>query len=149
MGAAGTQGSIEVDVSRHPLVLVRYGRRFSDADWAVLIERVAELIQRGPFGMINDVRGGAVPTPLQRRTIATLYEKNDPDIRAHFLAGALVGDSLLLRGVLTAMRWLRPAPHPVEIFATIGEAESWVLQHFPEELRRRVPSRTAAARGGA
>jgi hypothetical protein len=148
MAAMGTSRGIEVDVSRHPLVLVRYGRQFSDADWSVLIERVAVLIRRGPFGMINDVRGGAVPTPVQRRTIAALYEANEPEIRAHFLAGALVGDSLLLRGVLTAMRWLRPAPHPVEIFATIGEAEAWILGHFPEEMRRRVAARTAAVRGG-
>ena len=133
-----------MDVSRHPLVVLRYGREYSDSDWSALITRMGELIRRGPFGCINDIRGGAVPSPVQRRTIATLYEENDADVRAHFLAGALVGDSLLLRGVLTAMNWLRPAPHPVAIFATVPSAETWVVSHFPEALRRRLSARSAA-----
>jgi len=139
------QQGIEVDVSRHPLVVLRWGRQYTDAEWAAVITRMGELIQRGPFGVINDIRGGAAPTPVQRRTIASLYEEHDAAVRANFLAGALVGDSMLLRGVLTAMNWLRPAPHPVAIFGTIPAAETWVLGHFPEELRRLVASRSAAA----
>ena len=110
---------IEVDVSRYPLVVVRYGHQITDAEWSACAARIGELIRRGPFGMINDVRSGSVPSAVQRRTIITLYDENDRDVRAHFLASALVGESILLRGVLTALTWVRPAPHPMAIFATL------------------------------
>ena len=135
---------IEVDVSRYPLVVVRYGHQITDAEWSACAARIGELIRRGPFGMINDVRSGSVPSAVQRRTIITLYDENDRDVRAHFLASALVGGSILLRGVLTALTWVRPAPHPMAIFATLASAEEWVLSHFPEELRRLVPRRVAS-----
>lgn len=135
---------IEVDVSRYPLVVLRYGHQLTDADWSACAARVGELIRRGPFGMINDVRSGSVPSPVQRRMIIALYDENDRDVRAHVLASALVGESMLLRGVLTALTWVRPAPHPMAVFGTLSAAEEWVLGHFPEELRRLVPRRAAS-----
>ncbi len=130
---------LQLDQSRYPLVALRYGREYNDAEFMAVTASMTELLRRGPFGLLNDTRGGAMPSPTQRRAIIQHYEENDRDIRKNFLACAIVGDSTLVRGVLTALNWVRPAPHPVKVFAGIAEAEAWVMGHFPEELARRVP----------
>jgi hypothetical protein len=130
---------IQLDRSRYPLVVLRFPREFTDAEFQAMTVSMSELFRSGPFGLINDTRGAPVPTAKQRRAIIQQYEENDRDIRTNFLACAVVGESALLRGVLTALNWVRPAPHPVEVFAGIPEAEEWVTSHFPDELARRVP----------
>ena len=130
---------IQMDRSRYPLVVLRYAREYDDADFLALAAGMTELVRGGPFGLINDTRGAPMPTPRQRRVITQHYVDNDRDIVANFLACGIVGDSTLVRGVLTALHWVRPAPHPVKVFAGVAEAEAWVLGHFPEPLARRVP----------
>jgi hypothetical protein len=135
---------IEVDHSRFPLVVLRNGRRFTDADFQAVTVHLEELLRRGPFGVLNDTRGSPMPSPLQRRIIIKFYEDFDREIRAHLLATAIVGDSTLVRGVLTALQWIRPAPHPVKVFASMVDAERWVIGLLPEELARLVQARSVA-----
>lgn len=134
-----TARAIQLDRSRYPLVVLRYPREYDDAEFQALTAGMTELVRGGPFGLINDTRGAPMPTPTQRRMITQHYADNDRDIRANFLACGIVGDSTLVRGVLTALNWVRPAPHPIKVFAGMAEAEAWVTGHFPEELARRVP----------
>jgi hypothetical protein len=132
---------IEVDRRRYPLVVMRFGRTFSDAAWQEMAAHLVELVHKGPYGLVSDTRGSAIPTPLQRRWVSRYYEGHDREIRANMLAAAVVGDSVIARGVLTALQWLRPMPHPLRVVATLSEGEEWVLGHFPEALRAQVPRR--------
>jgi hypothetical protein len=132
---------IEVDRRRYPLVVMRFGKTFSDAAWQEMAAQLVELVRQGPYGLLNDTRGSAIPTPLQRRWVSRYYEEHDREIRANLLAAAVVGDSMVARGVLTALQWFRPLPHPLQVFATLSDGEEWVLRHFPEALRRQVPRR--------
>ena len=131
--------SIELDSSRFPLLIVRLGA-YSTAQWNQMLLELIQIIHRGPFGAIADLRAGPVPNALERRSFIDMYEKHDRLTRAHFLALGAVGDSTLLRGAITALNWLRPAPHPVKVFATLDAAETWVLEQLPEPVRQRVPS---------
>jgi hypothetical protein len=81
-----------------------------------------------------------MPNAVQRRSFIDMYEKKDRLARAHFLVLGVVGDSTILRGVITALNWLRPAPHPVQVFARCEAAEAWVLDQLPEPVRQQVPS---------
>lgn len=98
-----------------------------------------KIVERGPFALITDMRDAQLPNALQRRAFIDMYERNDRLTRAHFLALGVVGDSIRLRGVITALNWLRPAPHPVEVFTTFETAEAWVLDQLPASLRKQVP----------
>jgi hypothetical protein len=137
----GILQGIEVDRRRYPLVVLHIGRTYSEAAWEEMGARLVELVCQGPYGLISDTRGSAIPTPLQRRWVSRYYERYDREVRANLLAAAVVGDSLVARGVLTALQWLRPLPHPLRVFATLSDGEEWVLGHFPEALRRQVPRR--------
>lgn len=130
---------IGLDLSRYPLVIVRIGSAYSSAEWNQMLLELIELIKRGPFGAIADLRNGQMPNPVQRRSFIEMYEKHDRLTRTHFLALGAVGESATLRRVITALNWLRPPPHPVKVFATFEAAESWVLEQLPGALRQRVP----------
>lgn len=129
---------IELDNSRYPLVIMHAGASYSQADWNQLMKGIIELIQAGPFGLINDTRGSPMPDPLQRRSIAEMYTNHEASVRRNFLASAIVGSSSLVNGVLTALNWLKPPPHAVKVFLSIDAAEEWVLSHFSTEMCGRV-----------
>lgn len=122
---------------------MRAGATYTQADWNDLMKGMIELIRRGPFGLINDTRGSALPDPLQRRSIAQMYTDYELDVRRNFLASAIVGSSSFVNGVITALNWLKPTPHPVKVFASLESAENWVLSHFSNDMRQSVTQAAA------
>jgi len=131
--------SIKFDSSRFPLLIVQPGATYSLAEWNQMLVDLIQVIERGPFVAIADLRNAQMPNAVQRRAFIDMYETHDRLTRAHFLALGAVGDSVLIRGVITALNWLRPAPHPVEVFAEWEAAQRWVLAQLPEPIRQRVP----------
>lgn len=141
-----TQG-IQLDRSRYPLVIMHASAGYTPADWDQLMKGMVDLIRTGPFGLINDARGSRMPDAFQRRSIAQMYTDNEAYVRRNFLASGIVGNSSLVNGVLTALNWLKPPPHPVKVFLAIDSAEDWVLTHFSTEMRRLVAKASARDHG--
>ncbi len=135
---------ISFDLSRHPLVSVRLGSGYSTAEWSQMLLELIEIMKRGPFGLVADLRGSQLPNAVQRRSFIAMYESHDGLARTHFLALGAVGDATPLLRVITALDWVRPAPHPVQVLGTLGAAESWVLEQLPPPVRQRVPSSSAS-----
>lgn len=136
-----TQG-IHLDRSRYPLVVLHASAQYTQADWDVMMAGMIELINTGPFGLINDTRGGRMPDALQRRSIAQMYADHEAEVRRNFLASGIVGSSTIVKGVLTALNWLKPPPHPVKVFTSTGAAEAWVLGQFSAEMNALVAKAT-------
>jgi hypothetical protein len=130
---------IELELSRYPLVIVRVGGAYSGAEWNQMLHDLVQIIKRGPFGVIADLRNAQMPNAVQRRSFIAMYENHDQLTRAHFLALGAVGESTILGPIITALNWLRPAPHPVKVFTTFDAAEAWVLDQLPAPVRQRVP----------
>ena len=135
---------IEFDITRYPLVIMRAGASYTQADWNQLMNRMTEVIHMGPFGLINDTRESPMPDALQRRSIAQMYTEYDADVRKNFLASGIVGSSSLVNGVLTALNWLKPPPHPVKVFLSTAAAEEWVLSRFSSEMCEQVANASPA-----
>jgi hypothetical protein len=129
---------IELDRSRYPLVVMRSGMDFTQSDWDELMKGMIQLILTGPFGLINDIRGARMPDAVQRRAITRMYIDYERETRAHLLASGVVGDSTMVNGIVTALNWLKPTPHPFKVFSRFIDAERWVLQHFNRDLREQV-----------
>jgi hypothetical protein len=125
---------IEFDIARYPLVIMRAGARYTQTDWNQLMKRMTEVIQLGPFGLVNDTRESPMPDALQRRSITQMYADHEACVRKNFLASGIVGSSSLVNGVLTALNWLKPPPHPVKVFLSTAAAEEWVLSRFSTEM---------------
>jgi hypothetical protein len=138
---------ITVDLSRHPLVSVRIGSAYGNAEWSQMLLDLIQIFARGPFVVIADLRRAQLPNAVQRRSFIAMYEDHDRLTRTNFLALGAVGDSIVLQRLITVLDWIRPAPHPVKVVNTTAAAEAWALEHLPEPVRQRVPPARSRSKG--
>lgn len=80
--------------------------------------------------MINDVRLGHPPSAQQRRSIATMYREHLQLVEKNWRGTAIIASSSLMMGALTALNWLMPPPHPVEVYAHYGDGQLWAFQRL-------------------
>jgi hypothetical protein len=124
--------SIQFDDSAWPLVVLRYPKVIDHDDFMRHLERVVGYVKRRePWGMINDSRGSGHPNAKQRQAIANLYDAHEDSVRGFWRGTAIIFDSSVTVGVVTALTWLRPAPHPFKAFTDYDEGRSWVLSALP------------------
>lgn len=124
--------SIEHDERAWPLVVVRYPKVIDHDDFMRHLRDVIGYIKRHePWGMINDSRGSGHPNAKQRQAIASMYEEHESAVRAYWRATAIIFDSQVIVGVLTALTWIRPPPHPFRPFSNYVEGQRWVLDALP------------------
>lgn len=126
---------ITVDLSRFPIVNVRFGTSWSDADFDRYLETMEReaLARCEPNVTILDARGAMNTPAIQRRKQAEWLRRHEATLKQHSLGTAFVIDSALVRGVLTAILWMQPMPAAHIVVATIEEAERWAA----EQLARR------------
>lgn len=111
------------------MVVIHYPKLIEHKDFMSSLDRIIGFVQRGePWVMINDARGSGHPNAKQRQAIASMYESHEQAVRRHWRASAIVFDSQVIVGVLTALVWLRPPPHPFRAFADYSEGKSWALE---------------------
>jgi len=135
-------GTIALDESRWPLIVLAYPRAFDDAEWMHLIDQIVAVLGRGEdFGMINDVRAAPMPTAWQRRKIIDMYETNLVNVKLHWKGTAIIGSSRIVHGILTALQWLMPPPHPAKVFRDVAEGERWVFAQLGRDVVGADPPR--------
>ena len=121
--------------------------RFSDEDVEGFLSHLREAVANlGPGELILDVTHDVpMPTPVQRRRITEIIGKAP---NTHLLAGhALVVNSPVGRGALTAINWVVRPKFEEKIFGNPQDAVAWLAQRNPaldgaallRELARAVP----------
>jgi hypothetical protein len=96
---------------------------------------LTSIANRGPFVTIADARHStSLDAALRRKLFEGLGLIH---AKGNWLAEAIVLDSPVLRGIVTAYSWVRAAKAPLRVFATPEEADAWtreLLQRlFPKE----------------
>ena len=127
---------IRVDASSAPFVRIAYIGDYTDAEleaYLSILKRIIRLPSR-KVGLI-DCSEATVATPSQRRRTAEFIGEHEALLRRDFLACAIVLDSALLRGAVTAVFWLRPLPLPTEITGTVALAAAWLEPYRLECVR--------------
>jgi hypothetical protein len=118
--------AIVVSSSAWPLVVVHFPPKWERADWDASIEEVRALLARGErFALISNTIGSQTPNASERRRTADFFEANEAALRATVAGWAIATDSVLARGAITAITWLRAPPFPSATFATMAQAEAW------------------------
>ena len=80
-------------------------------------------LRRGPHVLITDMtRGTAGATAAQRARVAQWINENQALLKERQLAHIMVMDSPIIRGVVTAVAWLRPSASPQHATASLHEA---------------------------
>jgi hypothetical protein len=122
------------DIDLH--IAVHNDKPFSDADWARYVATINAYTDETHGSWIR-FRGltftdGAAPNSRQRRLLVATGD------RVHdmqYFAGAIISDSSFVRGVVTALQWLRPSG--LRCFAP--EASDRALSYLgvrPEERKK-------------
>jgi hypothetical protein len=133
-----------LDLECFPLVIMRFNKGgMTDADVDQLIAGFTELYQRRTRYGIVGFAGGlrAAPNIRQRKKLAEWENSTRHLVRAWCVATALVIDSAIARGAVTAMRWISPAPSPEIVTSTELEAMEWVV---PRMRAERLPGMAKA-----
>lgn len=114
------------DDSRWPLAVLTPTREHvvqllhDDVAWLrALLER------RAPFAVTIDLRDAAVLNAGERAIWARFIEEATSSIRLHLAGVAFVADSPVLRGMLTAIFWVRPLPTEHVVVETLHDATVW------------------------
>lgn len=118
------------DARFFPLVLHRIRGEVTDAD----VDQIRVFYEgvhahKKPFLHIVDARTASRPDSLVRTRLNDLTKSMLPDTKQFQVANAIVLDSRMTAGVMTALRWAVPPPVPEKYFGNIDEAMAWVDEH--------------------
>lgn len=105
------------------------------------------LMQRGQHVLILDMtEGNAGSTAAQRARVAEWIAENESLLRTRQLANVLVFDSVVVRGIVTAVFWLRPPVNAHFAARNLDEAVDYALARLKEAGVGISPERVALAR---
>ncbi len=114
-----------------PLVVIRWRAETNDEDIERYIERSLEHLSRAePHVILHDARMARGLGAAQRKKFAQHIKEHEHAIRAHSAAVAMVSESGLIRGMVTAVGWIFPTPCPQRAFSTLGEATDWLREQL-------------------
>jgi hypothetical protein len=115
------------DDAAWPILQITYAPTMSAYEAEIYYARIASYLARGErFAVLMDARPASVPSAVERARIAQFMEETAPR-SSHQVSGlALVVDTFLGRGVLTAVQWLTQPPFPIRAFGGVPEALEWL-----------------------
>jgi hypothetical protein len=119
------QRTIEHHLSCWPIVVSNiYGQEHSEQDLREAYAAWTSFMHRGPHVLIMDMTAGtAGATAAQRAKVAEWIEANEALLRSQKqLAHIMVVNSAVVRGIITAVFWLRPPANPHHVVASVDEA---------------------------
>jgi hypothetical protein len=121
-----------IDVSRLPVVVVRFSGLATDAEFDEYLVSMTRLIveRKQKSVTILDARQSGRSPATQRKKQAAWISAHENLLRQYSLGTAFVITSPLVRGVLTAILWLQPLPSDYTVVGTMAEAERWAHERL-------------------
>jgi hypothetical protein len=89
-----------------------------------------------PVGWVMDLSRVTGGTARQRALFAEYQERLSAFDRRYTRAAALVISNPVVRGLVTAVYWLKPPVYPYRMFARRGEALVWVKHALADDQLR-------------
>ncbi len=117
------------DDSQWPIVFIRLPEKIDDITWEQGMVEIAARLARKE-SMVFITLSGGVPTPKQRKDISDFFARHEVEMRRYLKGWGVVIASAAMRGVLTAITWLRPPPFDQKAFSTTEEAIAWAKQRL-------------------
>lgn len=116
-----------IDSLRTPVYVLTFPAQLSDAELEACCaarERWAA-VAKFPVSWVVDLSRVQSVTAKQRKTMSDHLARFEPHDLAHNRGSAIVVPNAFLRGIVTAVFWLRPPRFPHESFATREAALAW------------------------
>ena len=120
---------IIMDDSQWPIVLVRFPKDWTYAEWQTFVGRMSGYARRDvPFAIVNDARRARQPNAKERAELATWTRT--PYVAGNLSASGIVVSNPVQRAVATAVSWLVHVPFPYEHFTSVVDAEAFCRRHL-------------------
>jgi len=122
---------VGISLAHWPVMIVQnastdgdaFGDAAMEAQMACLRRIYAE--RKTAYANVIDARKGSPPTAKQRAMLSTFRAEVQAHVAEHCRGVAFVFDSVVMRGIMTAMFWVRGPDTPHAVFASIEDAISW------------------------
>lgn len=121
--------TVRLEDHRWPLLTVHWPRgELTAEDVDTFIRRADEYLdRREPFVVVHNASFSVRPSATIRAKLAAHIERQGDAMSRYIKAAGVVTASALVRGAVTAINWISPAPFPQRTFANLESAEQWVL----------------------
>lgn len=121
---------VVLDSSRAPLYVVRFPIAVTDAQLARIFVQFQEVLRRRQvIGVVCDASHSSL-SPVQRKQVA-LEMGREGRHYARWVAGwALIVQSTVARGTLTALTWIAAPPFELKVFGEPMGAEAWAAERL-------------------
>lgn len=121
-----------VDDRFFPLVVNTIPEKLDVAHLPAFFAKTQAILERRePYITISDVtRTRELPTAVVRRQLADWSTRYDAMMKQYAMGTAIVIESAMIRGGLTALFWLAPPPYPQQVVATLAEAVDVVEKYY-------------------
>lgn len=139
--------TIRLDVSQFPVVVTTLVDAMEEAELSSYLDDflAKTVAKRQPFVSIVDATQlHAMPSARARRTIADWENRHAEEGSRYNLGVAVISESALIRGAMTALQWLSPPRVPTVFVPTMEKAYA-----FAGERLATVGVRLPAGRGAA
>lgn len=121
-----THTMITMTADFYPLVLTSYvGSTHSESDHRAQFEQMGVLARRAMKEGTHHVAvalGGASMTAAERKFVGQLVDEFPPEYLARTAASYVVVSNPVVRGIITALRWVQPKLSHIEAVSSIDEA---------------------------
>ncbi|HKP60252.1 MAG TPA: STAS/SEC14 domain-containing protein [Polyangiales bacterium] len=119
-----------IDRKNLPMLQLRYVGDFSDAELTEFLRELDEVLKLpGRKVCVFDLAKATTGTPRQRQIQGAWIAKNEDALARGFAAAAIVTESAIIRGAVTAIFWIRPLPFPTRVVATLEAADEWLAPY--------------------
>lgn len=132
-----------------PIVISQhYGTEHSETTLQEAFDAWVAFMNRGLHVLILDLtHGNAGATAAQRRRMAAWIAQNERLLKSRQLAHVLVVNSAVVRGIITAVSWIRPPANPQHTAKNMNEAVDLAVLRLREAGIEVDPQVVRAARG--
>lgn len=137
-----SDGYLEIDERRHPVVVLTFHGVFSDATFDDYLDRLTEIARRpGVRALVYDIRASGVVPASQRRKMAEWMKRYQLLTVTGTAGMAFVVESAIVRGILTAILWMQPMACPHTVVADLETGIRWCEETLRKRAEAAAPTR--------
>jgi hypothetical protein len=115
-----------VDTSRFPLVWVEVPKEITDSEIGEVLSDLRRLLDGSlPYALVFDLSGSGAINASQRKALGDHMDENREAITKRVKGLGIVANSVVARGIVTAVFWVSPPPVAHKVFASCAEAVAW------------------------
>lgn len=121
------------DTRRDPLLVLEWAESYSTEQLVNALDEVTRYLDnhaRTPFALLADVTRRKDSTVSNRTALTNFVKRNEASIKAQCVGWAVVHQSKLVQGALTAIFWFKAPEWEMKSFTTRADAEAWLAERI-------------------